>query len=193
MKEVKNPIFCSVALAFMLVAAPSVAWAKNIWVAKSGNDSNACTNAVSDACLTIQKGISLAVAGDTVNIARGKYIENSSTSSYTKKCAWLDNRLASLCVPQSGTATSPITIQAKLGDEGLVIIDSEGLRVGLHTLASDYLQIKGLAKRLLNRTLYVELLGPNGERMSKPDYEYISFITKARYMRQRGGLFVKVN
>ena len=29
--------------------------------------------------------------------------------------------------------------------------------------------------------------------MSKPDYEYISFITKARYVRQRGGLFVKVN
>lgn len=65
--------------------------------------------------------------------------------------------------------------------------------VGDETGGSAYLQIKGLAKRLLNRTLYVELLGPNGERMSKPDYEYISFITKARYMRQRGGLFVKVN
>ncbi|WP_460586495.1 replication initiation protein [Hymenobacter arcticus] len=65
--------------------------------------------------------------------------------------------------------------------------------VGEETGGSAYLQIKGLAKRLLNRTLYVELLGPNGERMNKPDYEYISFITKARYMRQRGGLFVKVN
>jgi len=65
--------------------------------------------------------------------------------------------------------------------------------VGDETGGSAYLQIKGLAKRLLDRTLYVELLGPNGERVSKPDYEYISFITKARYMRQRGGLFVKVN
>ncbi len=65
--------------------------------------------------------------------------------------------------------------------------------VGDETGGSAYLQIKGLAKRLLNRTLYVELLGPNGERISKPDYEYISFITKARYMRQRGGLFIKVN
>ncbi|HET9504645.1 MAG TPA: replication initiation protein [Hymenobacter sp.] len=65
--------------------------------------------------------------------------------------------------------------------------------VGDETGGSAYLQIKGLAKRLLNRTLYVELLGPNGERVSKPDYEYISFITKARYMRQRGGLFIKVN
>jgi hypothetical protein len=65
--------------------------------------------------------------------------------------------------------------------------------VGEETGGSAYLQIKGLAKRLLNRTLYVELLGPNGERVSKPDYEYISFITKARYMRQRGGLFIKVN
>jgi hypothetical protein len=65
--------------------------------------------------------------------------------------------------------------------------------VGDETGGSAYLQVKNLAKRLLNRTLYVELLGPNGERMSQPDYEYISFITKARYMRQRGGLFVKVN
>jgi hypothetical protein len=65
--------------------------------------------------------------------------------------------------------------------------------LGEETGGSAYLQIKSLAKRLLDRTLYVELLGPNGERVSKPDYEYISFITKARYMRQRGGLFVKVN
>ena len=65
--------------------------------------------------------------------------------------------------------------------------------VGDETGGSAYSQIKSLAKRLLNRTLYVELLGPKGERVSKPDYEYISFITKARYMRQRGGLFVKVN
>ncbi|MGI4883930.1 MAG: replication initiation protein [Janthinobacterium lividum] len=65
--------------------------------------------------------------------------------------------------------------------------------VGDETGGSAYSQIKGLANRLLNRTLYVELLGPNGERVSKPDYEYISFITKARYVRQRGGLFVKVN
>ncbi|MGI4737662.1 MAG: replication initiation protein [Janthinobacterium lividum] len=65
--------------------------------------------------------------------------------------------------------------------------------VGDETGGSAYSQIKSLAKRLLDRTLYVELLGPKGERVSKPDYEYISFITKARYVRQRGGLFVKVN
>lgn len=65
--------------------------------------------------------------------------------------------------------------------------------VGDETGGSAYAQIKSLAKRLLDRTLYVELLGPKGERISKPDYEYISFITKARYVRQRGGLFVKVN
>ena len=65
--------------------------------------------------------------------------------------------------------------------------------VGDETGGSAYSQIKSLAKRLLNRTLYVELLGPKGERVSKPDYEYISFITKARYVRQRGGLFVKIN
>lgn len=65
--------------------------------------------------------------------------------------------------------------------------------VGDETGGSAYSQVKSLAKHLLDRTLYVELLGPKGERVSKPDYEYVSFITKARYMRQRGGLFVKVN
>lgn len=65
--------------------------------------------------------------------------------------------------------------------------------VGDETGGSAYQQIKSLAKRLLDRTLYVEMLGPTGERLKQPDYEYISFITKARYIRQRGGLFVKVN
>ncbi len=65
--------------------------------------------------------------------------------------------------------------------------------VGEDTGGSAYAQVKGLAKRLLNCLLYVELLGPNGERVSQPDYEYVSFITKARYLRQRGGLFLKVN
>lgn len=65
--------------------------------------------------------------------------------------------------------------------------------VGEENGGSAYAQVKGLAKRLLNCLLYVELLGPNGERVSQPDYEYVSFITKARYLRQRGGLFLKVN
>jgi hypothetical protein len=42
--------------------------------------------------------------------------------------------------------------------------------------------VKGLAKRLLNCLPYVELLGPHGGRVSQPDYEYVSFITKARYL-----------
>jgi len=65
--------------------------------------------------------------------------------------------------------------------------------VGDETGGSAYSQIRGLARRLLQRTLYVELLGPGGERVSQPDYEFISFITKARYVRQHGGLFLKVN
>jgi hypothetical protein len=65
--------------------------------------------------------------------------------------------------------------------------------VGEDNGGSAYAQVKGLAKRLLNCLLYVELLGPDGGRVSQPDYEYVSFITKARYLRQRGGLFLKVN
>lgn len=122
----------------------SIAWSKAIWVTKAGNDNNNCTNQTTDACLTIQKGISLAIAGDTVNIGRGSYIEDSSHTSYTKKCSWMDGRLASLCVAQSGTKAAPITIRAIVGDEGYVIIDSESNRVGMHTLSSDYLHIKGL-------------------------------------------------
>jgi len=65
--------------------------------------------------------------------------------------------------------------------------------VGDETGGSAYSQIRGLARRLLQRTLYMELLGPGGERVGQPDYEFISFLTKARYVRQHGGLFVKVN
>jgi hypothetical protein len=65
--------------------------------------------------------------------------------------------------------------------------------VGEDAGGSAYAQIKVLAKRLMDKTLYVELLGAKGERLSKPDYEYVSFITKARYLRQPGGLFLKVN
>ena len=114
------------------------------WVTKQGNDNNGCTNATSDACLTIQKGISLVKAGDTVNVKSGTYVENSTTSPYTTPCSWLDGDPASLCFRVDGTATQPITLQAAPGDEGTVFIDSQSARIGIQTHNSDYIQIKGL-------------------------------------------------
>ncbi len=131
-----------VLLFFCVFSAGS--FAKTIWVGKNGADSNGCTHAVTDACLTIQKGISLAVAGDTVNIGEGTYIENSASSPHVARCIWSGDRHGSLCVYQSGTRSSPITIQAAPGSEGRVVIDSQNQRLGIHLMHSDYIHIRGL-------------------------------------------------
>lgn len=132
-------------LAFIVsVGYPSVSQAKNIWVAKHGSDGNNCSDAGENSCLTIQKGISIAEPGDIINISEGVYVEDSEKSSHTEKCTWMDDIYASLCTNISGNALNPITLQAAEGHKGRVIIDSEGKRVGLHTMNNDFWRVKGL-------------------------------------------------
>lgn len=114
------------------------------WVGKSGLDGNPCTQA--SPCLTIQRGISLLQAGDTLNIQAGTYIERSATSTHTAACDWFGTP-ASLCIPRSGTASAPITIQAAPGAERQVILDGEGVRAAIHLLGKDYIHFKGLLIR----------------------------------------------
>ncbi len=123
----------------------NLANAQTYWVTKAGNDDNNCTNATTDACLTIQKGISMATQpGDIVNIGTGTYIENTDTSPHTTKAGWLDGDYGSLGLDYSGELGNPITIQAIPGHEGGVIIDGEMVRLGLVTRNNDYIHIKGL-------------------------------------------------
>ena len=134
----------SAATFLMYTCAISSAYAADYWVSKSGNDSNGCTTATTDSCLTIQKAISLAGSGDNVNITSGTYVEDSAISPYTNKCVWMDSYYASLCINNSGTKNNPITIQAAPGDVGKVVLDSQLSRIGIHIMNSDYIHIKGL-------------------------------------------------
>lgn len=116
--------------------------AAEYWVATTGSDSNSCSR--ESACKSIQKGIGLLNPGDTLYISAGTYIEDSSKSSFTKRCGWFDPLVASLCINKSGTKTNPITISAAAGDERKVIIDSQGQRAGLQIGGNDYIVFKGL-------------------------------------------------
>lgn len=124
-----------------LAGVVSTSFAATYWVSKTGNDASNCASQ-STSCATIQKGLSLLVAGDTLNIDEGTYIEDSAKSPYTVKCGLLDANYGSLCVLSSGTIDKPIVIQAVPGKE--VIINSEGKRAGIIIRKQDYIHIKNL-------------------------------------------------
>ena len=122
--------------------------ATDYWVMKSGNDANGCSNATNDACLTIQKGVSQLVAGDTLNVGAGIYDGDGGASQFKPSgtfCGWLDSEPASsnVCVAIDGTKESPIVIQAAPGNEGEVVVDAGGNKVGFHLQNSDYIGIRG--------------------------------------------------
>lgn len=118
--------------------------AAEFWVSGStGLDTNNCSTQGA-ACKTIQRGISLLNPGDTLYIKAGTYIEDSSKTSFTKRCGWFDPVVASLCITKSGTADNPITISAAPGDERNVIIDSQTVRAGLQIQGHDHIVINGL-------------------------------------------------
>lgn len=116
---------------------------KYYWISTDGNNNNDClTEATS--CRSIQKGVSLAKAGETVLIKAGTYFEDSSKSPYTKQCGWFDPQIASICINSSGLPGKPITVRAAPGHERKVVIDNENSRLGLQIGAHDYLEFKGL-------------------------------------------------
>jgi len=129
------------------------AGATEYWVSKSGSDSHSCTNATADACLTIQKGVSILKAGDVLNVKAGTYTDDAGASPYHPLvsspggiyCGWLDAHpgSANVCVEANGTPGNLITIQAAPGDEGNVVIDAQNARVGIHMRNSDYIRIRG--------------------------------------------------
>lgn len=129
------------------ISMTNPAFGADFWISKQGSDSNSCASEGS-ACASIQKGISLAMPGDSVNIKEGVYIEDSSSSPHTAKCTWLSGSpVSSLCVVRDGTKARPIVIQAAPGHEGRVIIDNQSTRMGIHTENYDYIHIKGLTLR----------------------------------------------
>jgi len=56
-----------------------------------------------------------------------------------------------------------------------------------------YAQIVELSDQITERKLRVEQLGPNGERVKKPDYRIIPLLALASYVEKRGGLVLVLN
>jgi len=135
--------------AIILFAAITNASAQNtFWVTKAGDDNNNCTNATDDACLTIQKGVSLLQAGDTLNIGAGIYTDDGGNSAYSppdNNGGWFDNNpdSSNVYIAVNGEPGNLITIQATPGSEGQVTIDGEFQRVPVHIATRDYIRITG--------------------------------------------------
>jgi hypothetical protein len=93
-------------LAVMFALSPGL-YATTYFVAPTGNDSNPGTQGAPLA--TIQRGVNLAKAGDTVSVANGTYGPNGH---YT--CGIQCNGYAApVTISNSGTASAPITIAAQ--------------------------------------------------------------------------------
>lgn len=70
-----------------------------------GNDANGCTNQTTDACLTIARGISVSVHGDTVMVNDGTYNQGASSLAVNKNISLLP------VTPLGVTVTSDNTTQ----------------------------------------------------------------------------------
>jgi len=111
------------------------------WVSKAGNDTNPCTQA--SPCLTIQRGVHVLKAGDTLNITRGTYSELATLPSGTPISHY--QHRAGIVLVESGTASQPIVIQAAPGDEGHVKIDQKYQAMGFYfKFLEDYIHIKNI-------------------------------------------------
>ncbi|MCF6299534.1 MAG: hypothetical protein L3J52_00180 [Proteobacteria bacterium] len=144
----KTRILKTLFIFFFLLGLTPLLAQNTYWVEKSGNDANNCTNNAADACLTIQKGVSLLNAGDTLNVGVGTYTDDGGASPYIPAgiiVGWLDNDASSsnVVVVVDGEPNNMITIQATPGSEGQVTIDGENLRMPIHMQSSDYIRISG--------------------------------------------------
>jgi len=180
---------CSIGILFFSVIGTSTG--AEYWVTKLGSDANGCTNSTTDSCLSIQKGISIArLPGDTLNIGAGTYVEDSVTSPFTTKAEWLDGDYASLGLDYSGTLGNPITIQAAPGDEGKVILDSQMSRVGIQTMFSDYVHIRGLT--LINNYLIgIASWGQQSNVIADEEMLSIGVVIENCYIYNTGGPYGK--
>lgn len=162
LKHYRHSVLGFIVATTLLVNSHGVA-ANEYWVAKTGQDSNSCTNENDDACLTIQRGVSLLRAGDTLNVKAGTYRDDGGKSEFAPAnttCGWLDANPPSsnVCVNVNGTALSPIVIQAAPGDEGKVVIDAQNNKIGIHLQNSDYIHVRGF-KVINSRTIGIASWG----------------------------------
>lgn len=113
-----------------ILAASSVAEATTYWVAKTGNDSNLCTDIDGEADpgtyrLTINGGIGCLAAGDTLIIKAGTYVESigqdgsagypPSGSSWANATTLRRNSTDTVIVQRSGSSAPLILYSSSVG------------------------------------------------------------------------------
>jgi hypothetical protein len=110
-----------------------------IYVATTGNDSNAGTSGSPYA--TLNKALSVATAGSVIQLAAGTYTEDRATLGYSS-VSFPGPIAASWALTSSGTSGQPIIIRAASGAS--VILDGASTRAGIHIQRNDYVYIAGL-------------------------------------------------
>jgi len=111
-------------------------------VATTGNDAGGDGSSARP-WRTINRAISAVGAGDTIDVHKGRYIEDTTTSPYVRPRHFFEHP-CSLAPVSSGSAAEPITLRAHPGDEGSVTIASENVRCGVFVGEHDHWQLYGL-------------------------------------------------
>jgi len=131
---------CGVVSVVVLMMVCTAACATEYFVATNGNDSNPGT--ITQPFLTINKGTSVAVAGDTVSVRTGTYAERVKFYS-------------------NGAPGAEITVRAYDGDLTVYATDGAGVR------AQEYIRIVGLELSGNVNTLHID---PSADLLTRSRY-----------------------
>ncbi len=108
-----------------------LALSANYFISPTGSDSN--TGTIDNPFATLQHGVNLAAAGDTISMLAGTYFPTDRTKIWGK----------------DGTAANPIRIEAYQNAEVIlnganVPADPSNNNYGIHIAGSDYIEVDGL-------------------------------------------------
>jgi hypothetical protein len=161
--------------------------AKDYFVAKTGKDTFNCADRA-NACLTIQKGVSMLAPGDTLNIGSGVYQDDggssafntSSSKGFLSQTGQGNISTAAVVIDRSGTETQPITIQGDPENTVPAIIDCGHVYQGAATYMAgifmnrkDYITFKNFTIRnCMSRGIYDMDRGDNS--VDVPDLAKLS-------------------
>ncbi len=191
-------------LVFMtLVSLCTFAEGKDYWVTRSGSDSNSCTSKTSDACLSIQKGVSVLAPGDTLNIGSGVYSEDGGRSRFNTsgKTGWTsvtgqgNIESAAVVMDRSGTASLPIIIQGDPANQAPAIIDCGHVYQGKATYLAgifmnrqDYIQFKNFTIRnCMSEGIYDWDRGDNSVDVPDPNVLSVGVLIDGLTIHHIGG------
>lgn len=135
---------CLVLVVLLSAIAASGAFATDYFVAKTGNDNNPGT--IDQPFLTITKGVSVAMPGDTVQVRTGNYAEDR------------------LDFVRDGTAGALITVRSYDGDRAAHVTD------GVWVHARQYIKLEGMQISGDTNSLHID---PGADLVPRSQYIYV--------------------